>query len=722
MRELGALYESCISQFIEGNPDMLPFFSSVTSTTIRKPQELNASYWRSNLESPVLFSAAVQNVLQASESNAFLEVGPHSALSGPLRQIFKGAALKSEPIYISTLTRNDENSQSQLLHTAGSAHAHGISVSLKTVNGVGKTLTNLPSYPWQHNVRYWHDSRLTHDWRFRACPHHELLGSRVVESSDLEPSWRNLLRLEDVPWIMDHELNGNIIFPGTGYIAMAGEAIRQLNPEVEDYTIKNLNIKTPLLLKESQEVEMITALKPAKITDLVDSEWYAFTIMAHDGTGWIKHCHGQIRASSDHPPKGCEIKRHTRVLDADTCYRAVGQLGFNYGPRFRRLRDISAHPTEHRASGTVLDFEIQPASRYTLHPTTMDHMLQIFPVALAKGLPRCFRIAVPAVIGELYVRSSASQMQIEGSISEGGTGMWTGQATMMAGDQLVLSLKDILGFPVDDHGTLEASDIPLVSQVRWASDIDLLSPTTLLPTPSMPTHNCEMIQDAGRLSLIYILETADRLANTTPEAPYLLKWKAWIMAEAERLRQGPDTLYLESQDWVHMSAEARQTLIKTVSSWYESEDNEFPTPFECMRHIYEECEELAAGKGLSDETRIHLDKYRTALKSHCDWKHFLTLLGHSNPTLRVLEIGAGIENETPAALEHLKTPEGVQLYSQYILTNASESVVVASQDKIHGDVEYKQLDITRDPAEQGFDLHSFDLIIASNVSILLHLV
>ncbi|KAK2814254.1 Type I Iterative PKS, partial [Arthroderma sp. PD_2] len=257
MCELGPIYESHISQFIECNEHMLPLFSTVTSTTITQPRELDAAYWRRNLESPVLFSGAIQKILQEKQKKAFLEVGPHAALVGPLRQIFQGASLKSDPVYISTLNRNNDDSRFQLLSTAGSAHVSGIPVSLKSVNGAGKTLGNLPPYTWQHNEKYWHASRLTNDWRFRAYPHHELLGSRVVEASDIEPSWRNVLRLEDVPWLVDHTLQGNIIFPGTGYISIAGEAVRQLHPDPDsdanDYSIKNLIIKSPMILKQARE-------------------------------------------------------------------------------------------------------------------------------------------------------------------------------------------------------------------------------------------------------------------------------------------------------------------------------------------------------------------------------------------------------------------------------------------------------------------------------------
>ncbi|KAB8238021.1 uncharacterized protein BDW43DRAFT_306720 [Aspergillus alliaceus] len=86
---------------------MVPMFSTVTGKAIRDPTELDASYFRRNLESPVLFNQAIQSVFEhRPEPHAFLEVGQHSVLSGPLQQIFATYRGKNRPVYIPTLARN----------------------------------------------------------------------------------------------------------------------------------------------------------------------------------------------------------------------------------------------------------------------------------------------------------------------------------------------------------------------------------------------------------------------------------------------------------------------------------------------------------------------------------------------------------------------------------------------------------------------------------------
>jgi acyl transferase domain-containing protein len=122
------------------------------------------------------------------------------------------------------------NPWSQILHTLGCVYLDNVAVSFEAANGTGKVVIDLPSYPWNHKTRHWHQSRVVEQTRCADHAHREILGSRTAESSGLEPSWRNLLRLEDVPWLWDHVLQGNVIFPGAGYIAMVGEAACQLDP------------------------------------------------------------------------------------------------------------------------------------------------------------------------------------------------------------------------------------------------------------------------------------------------------------------------------------------------------------------------------------------------------------------------------------------------------------------------------------------------------------
>ena len=64
-----------------------------------------------------------------------------------------------------------------------------------------KVLSDLPPYPWNHETEFWHKSRISQSLRMKPRPRNDILGTLAVDSNDLEPRWRNILRLDDIPWV-----------------------------------------------------------------------------------------------------------------------------------------------------------------------------------------------------------------------------------------------------------------------------------------------------------------------------------------------------------------------------------------------------------------------------------------------------------------------------------------------------------------------------------------
>ncbi len=101
-------------------PAEVPMFSTVQTGRLQSAPE---SYWVSNLNSPVLFTQGVQCMLhEMPEIDMLIEIGPHSALKGPLRQICQ-AIDKSDIVYLPTLQRQEDD-VSQMLRLAGNLWVH----------------------------------------------------------------------------------------------------------------------------------------------------------------------------------------------------------------------------------------------------------------------------------------------------------------------------------------------------------------------------------------------------------------------------------------------------------------------------------------------------------------------------------------------------------------------------------------------------------------------
>lgn len=587
---------------------MIPMYSTVSSHKITDPTELDASYWARGLSSPVQFSQAVAKVSSDFKESQLilLEIGAHSTFSSFIKHIMEESAspVDKSParIYIPTLTRNDPDAKAQLLAVVGRLHCLGLALDMSRVTGVQRVLCNLPRYPWDRQL-YRRESRLARDWRLRAAPHHELLGSRVVAMPDAEPAWRNILQLGDVLWLSDHVLSGKIVFPVAGYIAMAGAACLQLSGDSASYSVRNLSLSAILTLLPGQRLEILTTLKRQRYNDLTESEWYGFSISCHDGTGWTKHCTGQVRAN--HRDGAREYSEpqaipapYSRRVNIEHWYTSVRKHGYEYGPCFRGLENVSADPVQNTAMGTISQTpDDETVTTYVLHPTVIDRCLQMMAVAHSHGLSRrVSAMEVPKSIEHVSVaRASQNVIVSAHRVDDGGQGTsWNADA--ISDGKPVLHVQNLRSIVVSMK-LKQQTTIPPLTTLRWTPLVDILKPESFLSRSKS----------------------------------------------------------------------------------------------------------LAAGE------------------KQLAWSRFLSRLGHSLPSLRVLEIGVGALDMTKSNLELLRTAEGTSLFSSYTLT----SVLTASLDPAKmlfddvAGVNFKTYDVRGDLESQGFEPHSFDLVVTSDSSHLL---
>ena len=188
---------------------------------------------------------------------------------------------------------------------------------------------------------------------------------------------------------------------------MAGAAISQLTNSTDDFTLRHVLVKTALVLQESSRIEMMTILRPVRLTDTLDSSWYEFSILSSNGTTWTKHCTGEVKVDAEHESEHTTLPSALiRAVPSSKWYQAMKKVGLNYGPAFQGLRDITSGTID---SVAVADFKNETTkgeSFYHMHPTAVDVCLQLFSVAASRGLPRSLRqMSVPVYVESLYIRS-----------------------------------------------------------------------------------------------------------------------------------------------------------------------------------------------------------------------------------------------------------------------------------------------------------------------------
>lgn len=415
------------------------FVSSVTG--LPTSSDLGISYWVDNLVSPVRFSDAIQSAARLHHQRGaghamFVEIGPHPAMAGPVRQCLSSPdAPKLGYDYLSVLQRKVD-AVSSALTLAGRLFEGGVRLNFDEVSamapgfGAAAVAPNLPPYAWDHSVKHWHESRLNLEYRQRREPYHHLLGVRMVESS--EPRWRHMVGLATLPWLADHVIDGLAIFPGAGYVCMAAEAVVQLareqypGQELEALAFRDVSFLRGLVVPPSpQRVELQLSLKAQPVSRPLS---FAFSVTALSDGQWHEQSRGfvegVITARTEAGQDALPVQTPHPGLDGiklvvDDLYSEMAAAGNTYGPAFRGLRSITMAADGKRSEAVVEVPNIaavMPAhhqSDHVMHPTTFDSMFHV-------GIPMIRHLqgagsVMPVRIGELLVSTRTPTLSSPGS-------------------------------------------------------------------------------------------------------------------------------------------------------------------------------------------------------------------------------------------------------------------------------------------------------------------
>lgn len=765
MKEIGDEYRACVTPLLRPQPPKVPFISSVTGEILSEAQNFKAEYWQRNLENPVLFRQAVSRLLQGPlTTRVHLEVGPHSALAGPLKHIYDENALQIS--YLSVLKRAT-NDSCALLAAVGHLHCLGTEVQLPLPedDDAKRPLTDLPSYPWDLSRTYWPESRGLREWQAPRGPSHELLGQRVRQVSDAAPQWRCALSLESVPWIDEHRIRRNAMFPAAAYIAMAGEVVHQLNGAVGakrgGFVLRDLNIHTALVMQRGHIVEMVTEAHPQTETGPDGLTWWDISISSFlsgqaegpDGDGtWTKHCTCRARASNlssySHSIGNVDSveKRCVRRADPTTWYKAMARVGYNYGPRFRGAHGIR---TSARSLGAVVHVALEgsqddllkpgvgtghPGSCYTVHPIAIDHVLQAMIVAIHGGQTHLLaKLWLPVRIEELFVgQEHVGDFKI--NVKTSGLGCGDAVCRPVSHDDVDNPMSYFKGIRLSPVESLESGEQIGASQgaieLVWKPDIDLISPSALVQRAAAEGFGA--IHSAlHELSTLCVLDLQEKLptpsviglgSSAASSNPHLVKQYDWLKS------------YTPNQDMVSelkpgQAAGRMDSLARKLNG----------TSGAAAASLVMRCHAHAHAIFNGDASPLDLFLQDNALHHLYDWMNslwsyqcLLQLLSHQRGrNLKILEIGAGTGGLTARVLRDLKEEGAEEIssnsttgeraaFGKYVFTDVSAGFFPAAKKRFAAVVpsqlmEYRVLDVSRPPQEQGFGACEYDLVIASNV-------
>lgn len=449
MVEIGGLYESLVAPYIT-TKKVAEMEAKMFSTVGHSSDALGtidlstnmASYFRKNLEQPVQFSAGLTNMITSNKYH-LIEVGPHSALKGPIQQIRTSAKRDKEAVpYSPTLVRK-ESAYVCLKKLAGTLFSYGHNLDWYAVNNVPRyhvlPIPPLASYPWDYSKPLpWHEPRASVEHRLRKHARHELLGTRATAGNGIEWCWRNIPLMSEMPWLRDHKLGeSQVVLPGAAYMAMAIEALSQVRDikakvvagEPFSFEFENVNISAAFVVPdegdaEADNTELHTVMSPRKIsTANTSGNWYEFSISSWVSSVATLHCMGSIRVveSTMEPKDGSVLISGNghEVWGMSRWYTKAKEEGLNFGPSFQSL--TSLHTDGNRTSTdsiatTLLDPPSAAATGmfYAMHPITIDACFQAAIMGGTAGNINTLRAYVP-----VFISSCSIQVPQGGSASLG---------------------------------------------------------------------------------------------------------------------------------------------------------------------------------------------------------------------------------------------------------------------------------------------------------------
>lgn len=754
--------------------------------------------WVDNMMGRVEFASSLKALALESEVDILLEVGPHAALAGPVRQIIQASdRLRGASTTYASVLRIKESAAKSVVTMAATLAMKGVPVDLRAVHGTTTTsaavVMDLPSYPWNKSRSYWAESRLSREFRNCPYPRQDLLGRPEPNFNPLDSRWRNFVRTAEIPWLRDHRIESKIVYPAAGYIAMAIEAVKQRAPRaLSAYRLREIVFGQALIIEEDDEenddddTEIFISLRSrsdgtrkTSSTWTAETEWREFAIYSvSKDNRWTEHCRGLITAEAD-PKSNKALPRYSSLMDGmenvpvtpihvGHLYETLRRVGLDYGPTFANMTEARigrTMPSRHArdsigndqnddgamdiclAEVAVPDTAVtMPAGfeyPHVLHPAALDAIFHsVFPPFYAPEQDRHPVLREPMV--PTFIESLV--------VFDGGGPPGSNAGTRRPGDRfdVFTSAKrrdgrqtraEIAAF---SRGAPDAGiviEMRGVTLTRLSQDVGYYgSAGTTVGQDKV--FNVEWVLDVGSLDGHAV--AAELVASEQPEARALASLRRTTNLGLRVLRQAVDSateLDLRTASPPNTAAfcQYAKGILGHRSSFAAEKDAKAgeATPEEdLLDHVKDQLPDIIAGTEtwrsvMEGEEAAGLlqtvfEQSTELLLGYERIGHYLDLMSAQNPSLHILEVGAGAGWLTPRILHRIGGADGsIPRFDKYRIVPGSSSETAKTRlrgilEPWLGDavcLEKLALDGRREQDQQDLPSpHTLDVVVCCHLS------
>ncbi len=753
-------------------PPSISLISNVTGETLGAQDVQDGSYWRRHARQPVQFAEGVARLAEL-DVDLVVEIGPHPVLSAMMAMAWPESS--DAPSSLASLRRGGDEGAG-LASVFACLYASGTDLNHAALfAGEARRKLALPTYPFQRQ-RYWPEAAKRKTGLGQG---HPLLGRKqatargeVIFDSEVSlaaPAWLAEHRVFDRVVFPGA---GYVTMAATGALLANKPSGTSVIERSRPLSVTNLQLHTPLVLAKEEELRELQLLLARPQGHSAASSKRAIEIYSRTpgDEDWTLHADGEVELESGdlQPGKQADLPRVKQDLaerDIAAIYQAYEAIGIGYGPTFRSLQGLWACAGE--ALGQVRLSSEQRGHGLIVHPAVLDGCLQAFAAAVPESAEAetfmpfaCRRIAFFGILpDDLYCHL---RLRDGGGVAVSET--LTADIDLHNEEGLRVGLVEGFTFKRATRQALKAQTVGLedwIYQIEWRPQplAGAILPAAFLPTPDAIAEEMrgaaaealvaedlsgakveQLIAALEQLSQAYTLQalqqlgwqpqadqrvTAEGLVEALGIQPNHLRltgrlleilsgsgllaaegegaWRTLSLAPAEAVPSDPDALQRELAA-KHPEGALELELLGRCGRALGDVLRGRSDP---LALLFSETG-ASAGDLYSDAPVLRLCNRLIASSMRA-----LVRALPAGRRLRVLEIGAGTGSATAQALPELPAEQTDYLYTD--ISAAFFSDAEARFAEAYPFVDFRVLDIERDPLEQGFSQQGYDLIVASNV-------
>lgn len=597
-------------------------------------------------------------------------------------------------------------------------------------------LKGLPTYPWDRNRTFWHESRTSKAFRTRRDRPHELLGRQVLDGAPGHMRWRNLFKRSEIDWLDGHQVQGQTVFPCAGYVSACIEAcVRACAADgpVQSIELRDFNIGHAMVFEDDDSgIDALITLSDILRSEKkgrkeVSARFSFYSALNSDTLDMTSHASCQVLVTigqtSPHvlPSKAQDCEEYAFLdVEEDRFYSALGGLGFGYSGPFRALKRLR------RRLGSAQGFIQNPASALSdqdaplmIHPATLDSAIQSIMLAFCYPGDSMLRsIYLPTSIRRLVVNphnclafsGKSVEVPFDSAASVGSAKGLSGDASIYSPEGFsckAVQLEGLQTRPLSDP--TQSSELNIFTELTW--DVDRPDCETVVARTPVPKLDADLLFSLERVAYFYLRQLGEAIP---PSERGHLEWHfkrlfEYVEHVLPRVAQGANPF--AQKEWTH---DTQDVITKILDRYPHNAD------LRLMRAVGDNIVSVVRGDTVMLEPMVEDNKLND-FYVHAEGMHrytaylagFASQIGHRYPHMHVLEIGAGTGGATKSFLREL----GDQ-FATYTFTDISSgffekaSSVFASYSS---KMDFRVLDIEKDIEGQGYTEGSFDVIIASLV-------